>query len=510
MTEYQETEIKLAIPTDRIDALRQSSFWRDLEDAGTLRLRSDYFDSADRRLLRNGFTLRHRHNDGKGTEQTLKWDGPGTRGASRTEWNWPAQGGPGDLQNLRTVEPLRMLRDFDAAALQPLCAVVYQRTKRMWRHNGAAVELSLDIGEIKGGERSLPLSELELELKQGDERSLYDLARQINQILPIYPYTESKGERGLTLQVRGPAGWRKANPAALDPGMRTDEVIAQVMANAQAHLLANVECARLGAHPEGIHQVRVATRRLRSILKTLLPLWPGPREADIEARLKTLASALGPVRDLDVFRTELLPAAEPAVDDAGRMQEFDGYLTHMQADAQAQAGRALTSPEFGALMIDLAEWLNLKAWCEQKVSPQSAQLFSPAGGVLVPHFDRLLNRVTKRGRNFADMEPHRRHRLRIAIKQLRYAVDLFGHLYGRKRVAAYRKRLGLLQDKLGADNDIIMAAHVVARMLERQAPADVVLAGGEVLGWLRHRVADGGHAGQGDWKSFLAHTPPWR
>ena len=68
----------------------------------------------------------------------------------------------------------------------------------------------------------------------------------------------------------------------------------------------------------------------------------------------------------------------------------------LQATAQKKATKALTSPAFGRLMIDLHEWLALRRWREQPVSETSARLFQPATLVVearLRHLEVLLGRV---------------------------------------------------------------------------------------------------------------------
>lgn len=509
MDEIEEIEVKLALPAREVAKLRRSPFWRGLKDGGSRTLLSTYFDSPARHLFRNGFTLRQRRGDDT-AEQTLKWDGAEHNSLSRTEWTWPLEEPTGELRELSAVKPLQRLDGFDSADLQPLCEVEYRRALRFWQDGDTTVELALDIGAINAAGRSAPLSELELELKAGDPATLFALARQINAFVTVCPSIESKGARGLSLASGEPAVWHKPTFPALDKAMSLDAAIASIVSTSLEHLLLNLPCARSGDHVEGIHQMRVAIRRLRSVLKMVRPVLESGREASLNDRLKALASELGPVRDLDVFHAVLLPAARPAVANELAFEKLDRLIGRMRSDAQARACAALTAPAFGALMIDLLEWTSLRTWRDQPKRKAAPKLFAPARKTVGGRLDKLHRHVRRRGRNFVSLESEGRHELRIAIKQLRYAIDLLGGLYPKNRVTAYRRQLSALQDRLGNDNDVLAATAIIEQVLKRRPGSAVVLAAGEVLGWLRHEADARDRTVVKDWTRFRAATPPWK
>jgi len=505
----EEFELKLLLPPKGLEKLRRSPLWRGLRDTGVRELHSTYYDSADRRLLKNGFTLRVRRS-GEAAEQTLKWDGAGGRALARREWRWPLASSEAAVEPLAAVDPLAQVADFDPATLRPLCDVVYRRAVRLWEHDGTTLEVALDAGAIEAEAGSESLSELEIELKSGDPAAVFALARSVNDVLPVSPSTESKGERGLTLPADGRAAWHKPGVQPLDPAMSLDDVLAGMIGASLAHLSKNLACARQGSHEEGVHQVRVAVRRLRAVLKLFKAVLPGPRERDLDVRLRDLARALGPVRDLDVFRNALLAGAQAASPSTRAVEQIDRMAAKLQANAQAEATRALTSPEFGRLVIDLHEWRALRRWREQPVSEASALLFQPAQQVVGQRLERLHGKVVRRGKGFAGLEADARHELRIQVKRLRYAVDLFGALYDAKKVKRYRTRVSRVQDQLGNNNDAVMAEGVIRQLLLSRHSLEFTLAAGAVLGWLRCAAQAREGSVVEDWAAFRAAAKPWR
>lgn len=516
MQDQTETELKLSLGEEAAERLVASDFWQGLSDQGSASHHSIYFDTPDRRLLRHGFTLRRRR-VGNRLEQTLKMnlaaDGAANGGSggsvSRREWTWPVEAPDAPLAHLDSVEPLQAVKGLDLAELAPQCEVTYERQKRGWVENGLAVELALDIGQIRANGHAEAISELELELQHGAPGGLFALAQSVNEVVPVHPFFASKGGRGLSLLEREAKEWHKAKSPRLAADAVLDDVLAVLMGNAMEHLLANLDCARTGAHPEGVHQVRVALRRLRAMLKLLEPVLPQRSAQMLERRLGNLAGALGPVRDLDVFR-ETVSQASNVIGDEFAAQQLDRIVASMQAEAQAEATRALTSLDFGALMIDLSRWLSLHSWRDQPVSAQSALLFAPATQGLVAPLERLHKKVRKRGKSFERLDAEQRHRLRLAIKKLRYALDLFGSLFDGKQTKAFRKALTHLQDRLGHENDIAVAAQITERIIARRPSAPVVQAAGAVLGALRLQDGNERQATNGDWQEFINRIPPWR
>ena len=101
---------------------------------------------------------------------------------------------------------------------------------------------------------------------------------------------------------------------------------------------------------------------------------------------------------------------------------------------------------------------------------QDIQLEQPVSQFAQIVIDAAAKRVLKRGRHLKLLAPRELHRLRIAIKKLRYATDFFTALYPRRRVRPYLARLADLQTELGLIND----AATVPRLLDAIAATGAV------------------------------------
>ena len=122
-------------------------------------------------------------------------------------------------------------------------------------------------------------------------------------------------------------------------------------------------------------------------------------------------------------------------------------------------------------------------------------------------------RAVKRGRKAKSGEEGDLHRLRIALKKLRYTAEFLAPLYPKKKVRRYVKKLRGLQEHLGAINDIAHVRATMATLLretdgKRSAPGERYAAG-VVTGWYRARRPRIAAQALGRWKKFRTVKPFW-
>ena len=115
--------------------------------------------------------------------------------------------------------------------------------------------------------------------------------------------------------------------------------------------------------------------------------------------------------------------------------------------------------------------------------------------------------------DFAQLSAEQRHRLRIALKKLRYATEFFEALYPKKHTKPYLAALKDLQDGLGHLNDVAVAQRLIDSLVgrgDRSADRRLQQAAGLVLGWHARGVADREPAILGAWQEFAEREPFWR
>jgi inorganic triphosphatase YgiF len=397
------------------------------------------------------------------------------------------------------------------ARLKPILVTDLIRSRRLLEmDSGARVEASIDRGLIKSGSRTERVVELELELKSGAPRHLYELALKLVRDLPLCVENRSKAERGYALYRGKRSKPVKARPATLSPALSVGEAFKAVMQAGLAHLQANAHGMLAGGDLEYLHQMRVALRRLRSAISVFEPVMPRAAISPMEAELKWLASSLGGARDWDVFLTETLPPIEKEFGSRGELKAFSERCGEVRRKAGAKARRAVRSARYQRLLLSLAGWLESWSGHIELEPGQSAALGEPIDAFASSVLEQRYNRVRKQGRKFDKLSSRELHRLRIAVKKFRYATDFFAGIYegGLARVALHR--LSDLQDILGAINDAATVTDLMAHGFDGAGGMGVAEAKGILLGWSRGRAETLKRELTSAWKSFRAAGRFWR
>jgi triphosphatase len=466
------------------------------------RLQSTYFDTPSFALRRCGLSLRVRHGP-HGWMQTLKGSGGGTIGV-RDEWEWPLQDGEPDFSRLIEAgvgEPLVMTISKRG---KPVFATDIERTERHVRLNGAAtVAAAIDEGTVNAGNSMIDIHEVELELKEGPITPAFRLAMDLARIAPLRVNGSSKADVGYALVTGRAPEPAKANAPDLPRGMSVAEAVPALVSTTLRQFVANIPAAE-AAQVEGVHQMRVALRRLRTLLVLFAPeLEPYTRERLNDA-IRTLGTPLGEARDWDVFVTETLLRAELGgvrpewlalfrrAGEARRRSAHEGVKEMI-------AGRTPTD-----LVLGIGAWVTGEDWAGVGRRPPARKLRAAAPRLL----GRMERKVRKRSRGMPDLSGDAMHAMRKAVKKLRYGVESVRPLYKKRAVNAYAKPCKTLQSLLGAIND----AAVTARLTATVAPADDAAwapAAGALLAWNKERSdrcqRDAGRA----WRRFQRCRPFW-
>ena len=231
------------------------------------RLQNIYYDTPKLELHKSGMALRLRH-AGREWLQTLKGGGSVQAGLhQRYEWEVPVNRAALDFAATQEVDWDALLRPSLRKKLQPIFITDFSRSSRMLDFQGAHIELCMDQGEVRTEQRSTPICELELELKSGESRQLFELALAILEIVPFELETVSKAEQGYRL-LSGYAGQPVKGVAPVFA--RTDtltDVLKALIWFCLQHFQGNLSGAMGSEDAEYLHQMRVALRRLRVVLR---------------------------------------------------------------------------------------------------------------------------------------------------------------------------------------------------------------------------------------------------
>lgn len=510
-----EIELKLSLAPQDASRLRAHPLLAQCAQGPlVLQMHDIYVDTPDLQLCRHQAGLRVRQVDGRWV-QTLKAGGTVSGGLhSRHEWEGEVPGPRPDLAALDAAigrkQPIRALLRQDAVrdALQPVFTTRIERTVWQLRTpQGDEIECVLDQGVIESGAdgaaRNVAVSEIELELKQGQAASLFDVALALLPDVPLQLGHMSKAERGYRLVAQQPLRAVKAQPLALDAAMSVEQAFLAIAGNCLEQVSGNQDGVAAGADVESVHQMRVGLRRLRSALGMFKSLLVLPDA--LKGELDWLGGALGEARDWDVLAGNTLAQLDgEAATDAAAL----AAAAHAQARLKhVEAAQAVTSARCTACMLGLQRWLQARAWRDSCSVRQVRRLDAPVSPFAQSTVHKDLRRLLKRGKDLPQLAPPARHRVRITAKKARYATEFFASLYDAGQVRHYVKRLSVLQDELGWRNDIEVADRLLRALAEMQP--DLLPQAAYVRGFLAAQLQGGaGKVLARSWRRFAAAPLP--
>jgi triphosphatase len=358
----RELELKLEVPADSLARLTRSSLLRAAGEKSckpSTRV-SVYFDTAKLKLRNKGLSLRVRRT-GRRHVQTIKQDaGASAALLARHEWERDIAGGQPDLDAARDTALAPLLSKKLRRNLKPVFETHVRRTVYPIHSGESEIELTIDKGKVEAGRHSLPLCEVELELKRGESAELFKLARASGEEVPVQLAVKSKAEHGYALVAGEEPIAIKATPVALAPDSTRQAAFAVIARTCLHQLVANRPAMQNG-DPEGLHQMRVALRRLRAAISLFSDMLD-PQTDGMKAELKWIAAELGPARELDVFvKCVVKPVADGRPNGPG-MAVLTKELRHKRENAFARAQAAIQSARFRALVLAAAEWIESGDW----------------------------------------------------------------------------------------------------------------------------------------------------
>jgi CHAD domain-containing protein len=418
----------------------------------TVTLVSAYHDTPGRRLAAAGITLRRRTR-----ARSVRW-----------QLKLPAEGGRFEVELAgRGAEPPPEAHEHLAAHLrgEPLVLAATLRTRRLgrrvFRDEVAVADVFHDVVTVdeKSAVRAR-LDEVEIELlPAGDDRDMRRLAKTLCRAGAVVGDERPKVFRVLDL----PAG--EAAPAA--DASPEGRLAAMLAAQVRAMLVAD-PAVRLGLGAEALHDFRVATRRMRALLRAAREGLDERWGDELRAELGWLAGETNDARDLDVLTEELRPRVErlgdPDREPGARL--VDG-LEEGRAAARERVLSALATPRYFALVDRLV--------AEAGTPPLSGKGLH-LGKLVAAERRRMRKAATRLGGADDDAAMHR---LRIAGKRVRYAGELAA-LPGDGAGQAFIRAAKDLQDVLGAHHDSVVAEERL-RGLAAGSEAEVALAAGRLV-----------------------------
>ena len=422
---------------------------------------STYHDTAGYRLARRGITLRHRVENGKGL-----WQLKLLRGNARLELE--AKGGPGSPPDDMLELLVAHLR---GAVLVPIARL---RTRREGVLVDGAEVVHDTVAVLDHQRVTRSFEELEVELIDGDEKALRRIEKELRRAGATDGETRPKVFQALDLEFQSkPVGEPDDESSAETLRARIREQVERVFAHDPG--------TRLGTESEELHQMRVATRRLRAFQRAGSELLDPAWSAAVRDELKWLGGALGLVRDFDVLVEDLSAGVGSLGGDRVHGRKLLRSLERSRRTARRRLMAVLDSDRYFALLDTLEQPVQTIADAPTLEEIRAAE------------HKRLRKAVKTLDDASADEELHA---VRIHVKRARYAAELSG-------AGAYVTAAKALQDVLGEHQDAVVAAERLRGLATRMP--DTALAAGRLIEREHVRALRGRDEWRSAWKK-LAKT----
>jgi len=464
--------------------------------AGTVINSDTYLDTEDQRFGRAGFALRVRRlGRRRGGEATLKAiDSTSTKVSGlRSRREVSEQLDDADPAHLARAEGPVGERVRAVAGRKPLLPLFEVRTRRetlTLQANGSAQgEIALDETAIRpaNGSPAARFQRVEIEIPESSLSAVDAFVTQLRAHCALQPAGLSKYEAGLlSAGIPRPLPER-FGPTEIDPGMNIRAVALAVLRRHFAAMLAKEPGTRLGDDIEELHDMRVASRRLRAAIALFDEVLPDT-VVGMKEDLAWIGGQLGAVRDLDVQLEQLeswIEAAAP--EDRTPLEGLRSVLEAQRAGARGEMLEALESRRYDSFVRRFGR--TLRARHATRSGPASLPALAVAPDLIEARWASVRKAAKQLGQS-ATAEDY--HRLRIRGKRLRYALEFLTDVYaGRARPVL--KQLVALQDVLGLHQDAVVAIERLrALTVERGAELapETIFAMGEIAERYRQNVAD--------------------
>jgi inorganic triphosphatase YgiF len=490
-----ETEIKFLLPDGAQEAVDTHPLLQNAESQSSRQEVTTYYDTSTHAFRHAGASLRVREADSRFV-QTLKLR-RGEDAFSRPEWEWELTGEHPDLSLLRETP----LGNLAAEKVEPIFTSGVTRTVRVLRpSDGGLIEVTTDIGSLRAGDRSMPLNELELELKGASPAALYEAAQALQSKLPLLLGSESKAARGWRLVSGALPEAVRSDVPTVQPDLTGAEAFRQLISNLLGALVENQAAAAAG-QADGVHRMRIAVRRLRTALALFRPHLDPEKEAHFTDVLRRIGRILGEARDWDVFCSDTLVNASGDIP-APLLMALRGAAEVEKQAAYSRLNTEFARPHLTQLVIELSAW----ALAPAPSATTSSWLSDPMQEIAPDLLKRLERKVRKRGKRIRHRSAEELHALRKALKRFRYASEFLVPLMQSGQVKDQLHHCKGLQEDLGTINDAAMTGALASRLDDKNP--EFGPAASAMTSWAEERRANAlGHLHKA-WRRFKEAPTP--
>ncbi|HUB43838.1 MAG TPA: CHAD domain-containing protein [Acetobacteraceae bacterium] len=369
---------------------------------------------------------------------------------------WPSGMPPAVLAHAATPEELR---DDLPAPLAPVVAFTGRQRNLVLETERGTVAVGVLSGALRAVTQEHHVTRVHL---TGDERAVLQVALALAAELRLAVALATLAGAALSSARGMNPPVRRLGAPTLPDSLNAPDAFAFALAHLTDVVLHFAPAAAEDVSgPEPVHQMRVGLRRLRSTITVFRPLLDCPELQAAATGLKILGQRLGPTRDWDVFLTDTLAPVTAAFPQDQRLTRLASAAARRRQQCHAALREFLEGAEFRRLGIELA-WL-AGARCWHPAPPTEPDGDLSLRGFAAHILDRRLSKLHG-GDDLAEQDAAGRHKLRLRVKRVRYAVELFESLYPGKPTRRLMHRLAEAQDGLGTLNDLSVAETLLSQL----------------------------------------------
>ncbi|WP_439595080.1 CHAD domain-containing protein [Falsiroseomonas sp.] len=433
--------------------------------------------------------------------------GPGPRAPRRLLRTLPEAGAPwrpgSPVAVEETLAPDVAPEAAEGAALLPQAGFTGRRVSVPL---AGAVEASLLHGVLRGLGPGLPgecpIARVTL---SGPAEAVLETMLALAEALPLLPPRAALAEEARAFAQQAALRPRRLGAPRLSTDLGVEAALRLLLGHLVEVLVWHAPVAEAGQDPSGVHQMRVALRRLRSALRAFRPAADAPALRHFDQGLKGLAQTLGPARDWDVFLAGLGAELAEVLPGEPRIAALLAAGQRKREAAYATLRGLMAAPAYRHLLWQ-AVALDIRApWHAEADEAAAARREAPLEDLASHLLGKAWKRMQAVGEDIAHLPDAEFHALRLDGKRLRYLAELFAPLFGRKRSRRFLERLAEMQEQFGLAND----SSVARALVESIAAGDGAWAAGVAEGWVLARSRRARARAGKAWAALLSAEAFW-
>ena len=289
----------------------------------------------------------------------------------------------------------------------------------------------------------------------------------------------------------------------LSPKLNTNEAFESILRTNFESMLSWVPVAYNREDIEGVHQVRVSIRKMRSAVSLFRKAIPRGITDPWNDEMRWIASGFGPARDLDVFIDEGMGDMTGKIPLQAGEEKLRKLAVKHQDSAYAEVRTLLDSDRYKNFATQFGPWIENRGWFQVEMPAETRKKL---GKSVVGYAKKVMNKrltvVLQAGEYMKEMSDEDLHQLRIECKKLRYAAEFFNTLFDPQTMASFILQLKKVQGYLGTMNDVAVMPDLLNTLLKGVKDQDTCEYAGALIGWRCHQAAEVRQQLLAPWQAF--------